>query len=335
MTKQFIIDYFTFTKKERNGIWALLFLIMLFCIAPFFYPIFFAKNNATINPALQQQIATLQITEDSNTTGNYKNYNNENNNGGFRDYNVKHAIYDNSIKGELFNFDPNTLNQAGWEKLGVSPKAAATIINYTNKGGHFYNPEDIGKMYSLSDAMVERLLPFVQIAKKEYPKKTYNNTYSQNNTTNNNINLPIEKKTTYQDFLNSYVIDINTADTTAWKKLPGIGSKLSARIVNYKNKLGGFLNVAQVAETFGLADSTFQKIKPNLQCTPNNITTIAINSCTLEQLNIHPYITKSIANNIIQYRTQHGKYKQSSDLLKLATITPEIVAKITPYLIFD
>ena len=330
MNKQFIIDYFTFTQKERYGAIALITLVVALFITPYFFNYFHTTKIQKPSNALLQQIAALQLHSDT-TNSNYNN--NENSNGNFRDYNAKHtALLNNTIKGELFNFDPNTLNQAGWEKLGVSPKAAATIINYTTKGGHFYTPEDLGKIYSLSDAMVERLLPFVQIAKKQNEPKTYvNNNYPNKNTANSTE----PKKQSYQDFISNYVIDINTADTTAWKKLPGIGSKLSARIVNYKNKLGGFLSVAQVAETFGLADSTFQKIKPNLQCTPNNIATIAINTCTLEQLNAHPYITKSVANNIIQYRTQHGKYNSTNDLLKLATINNDILLKISPYLNFE
>jgi DNA uptake protein ComE-like DNA-binding protein len=62
-----------------------------------------------------------------------------------------------------------------------------------------------------------------------------------------------------------FIIDINSADTTSFIALPGIGSKLAARIINFRDKLGGFYSVAQVGETFGLPDSTFQKIKQYLK----------------------------------------------------------------------
>ena len=57
------------------------------------------------------------------------------------------------------------------------------------------------------------------------------------------------------------IIDVNTADTSAFISLPGIGSKLAARIVTFREKLGGFYSVEQIGETYGLPDSTFQKIK--------------------------------------------------------------------------
>ena len=59
-------------------------------------------------------------------------------------------------------------------------------------------------------------------------------------------------------------VDINLADTSDFINLPGIGSKLSQRIIAFRNKLGGFYSIDQVGETYLLPDSTFQKIKPGL-----------------------------------------------------------------------
>jgi competence protein ComEA len=59
-------------------------------------------------------------------------------------------------------------------------------------------------------------------------------------------------------------ININAADTSAFSTLPGIGSKLANRIITFREKLGGFYSANQVAEVYGLPDSTFLKIKPYL-----------------------------------------------------------------------
>ena len=61
-------------------------------------------------------------------------------------------------------------------------------------------------------------------------------------------------------------IDINTADTTAFIALPGIGSKLANRIIAFRTKLGGFSDVDQIREVYGLKDSVFQIIHPFLSC---------------------------------------------------------------------
>ena len=54
-------------------------------------------------------------------------------------------------------------------------------------------------------------------------------------------------------------VDINTADTTAFISLPGIGSKLAARIVNFRDKLGGFYSIDQVGETLAYLILLFKR----------------------------------------------------------------------------
>ncbi len=130
------------------------------------------------------------------------------------------------------------------------------------------------------------------------------------------------------------IIDINMADTTVFISLPGIGSKLATRIVTYREKLHGFHSVEQVAETFGLPDSTFQKIKPRLVVSDSAITKININKATAEDLKT-PYINYNLANIIFQYRVQHGPYKNLADLKKIMLIDDVLLNKISPYLTLE
>ncbi|MBL0145686.1 MAG: helix-hairpin-helix domain-containing protein [Chitinophagaceae bacterium] len=128
------------------------------------------------------------------------------------------------------------------------------------------------------------------------------------------------------------VIDINSADTTAFIALPGIGSKLAQRITAFRDKLGGFYKIEQVAETFGLPDSTFQKIKPRLSVNSSAIKKYNINTATVDEMKTHPYIRYNIANAIIQYRNQHGNFSNVADVKKIMIIDETIFAKISPYL---
>ncbi|HMK26573.1 MAG TPA: helix-hairpin-helix domain-containing protein, partial [Chitinophagaceae bacterium] len=128
------------------------------------------------------------------------------------------------------------------------------------------------------------------------------------------------------------VIDINSADTTALIALPGIGSKLAARIINFRDKLGGFYSVTQVGETFGLPDSTFQKIKQYLKLENTSTRKININTATVDELKAHPYIRWSLANPIVAYRNEHGPFSKVEDIKKVMAVTDEIYNKIAPYL---
>ena len=114
--------------------------------------------------------------------------------------------------------------------------------------------------------------------------------------------------------------------------MPGIGSKLANRIIAFREKLGGFYKVEQVAETYGLPDSVFQKIKEKLVIGNSNVKKMNINNATVDELKVHPYIRYNIANAIVQYRNAHGNFSTVQDLKKIMIITEDIYSKVAPYL---
>ena len=128
--------------------------------------------------------------------------------------------------------------------------------------------------------------------------------------------------------------DINTGDTTAFIALPGIGSKLALRIVTFRDKLGGFLSVSQIAEVYGLKDSVFQIIKPYLKCDVNGVHKIEINIAARDELKNHPYIRWSIADAIVSYRDQHGPFTSAADFRKIESVDAEALEKMMPYISF-
>ncbi len=317
MWKKFVKDYLRFTKKDRVGVMVLLTLIFLVVLLPYLWPV--KKATAPNKQELEQlrrQMAQLQQSDTAaNQTAGEPT---------FSEHYASSGKYP-SPKADLFYFDPNTLDPAGWKRLGIRDKTNATIQNYLSKGGRFRQPQDIGKIYGLFKDDYERLLPWVRIKgeavtgfTEKYAKKEYVATAT-----------PVypEKRVAAP-----VAIDINIADTTAFIALPGIGSKLAARIVNFRDKLGGFYGVQQLAETYGLPDSTFGKIKPLLQCNRPVVKQININTADANTLKQHPYIRWNLANLIVKYREQHGDFKSVEDLLQLATVEPQLMEKIRPYL---
>ena len=313
MWKKIFSNYFTFTKKERRGTIVLLLLIMFFIALPFLYPLFIKPKptdastfkNEIVTLKIKQQDTVKQFTQRNFDEENYQNY-----------YQPSEKNYTKNFKGELFYFDPNTATTADWQRLGLRDKTIATIQNYLSKGGRFYKPEDIGKIWGLHPDEVQRLIPYVQITPKEnnYPKKDY------------------ETKTFDKPKNTISVIDINNADTTTLIALPGIGSKLAQRIINFRDKLGGFYKAEQVAETFGLPDSTFQKIKPRLTINNLTIKQFNINTASVDEMKTHPYIRYNIANAIVQYRSQHGNFLSVADIKKIMMVTEDVYNKVAPYL---
>ena len=314
MWKQTLSAYFNFTIKERRGIIVILALILFFIILPFLYPLFI-KSKPVNTAAFKNEIAALKIKQDSTPGYVKKDLNDDDGYPSYYQPSEKN-YYKNNSKGELFYFDPNTASAADWKRLGLRDKTIGTIQNYLSKGGHFYKPEDISKIWGLHPDEVERLLPYVQMAAKEnnYPQQQY------------------ETKVYDKPKYSPAVIDINTADTAALIALPGIGSKLAQRIINFRDKLGGFYKTEQVCETFGLADSTFQKIKTRLTVSNAAIKQLNINTAAVDELKLHPYIRYTIANAIVQYRSQHGNFTSVAAIKNIMMVTEDIYSKAAPYL---
>ncbi|MFN9114621.1 MAG: ComEA family DNA-binding protein, partial [Bacteroidota bacterium] len=134
---------------------------------------------------------------------------------------------------------------------------------------------------------------------------------------------------------NKQTIDINTAIQEQWEGLKGIGPGLASRIIKFREKLGGFISIDQVKETYGLPDSTFQQIRVKLVYNEKSVTQLNINELSLEQLATHPYIRYKAARAIISYREQHGRYQSLRELENIESIAPETLHKMEKYLTTD
>ena len=318
--KEIVADYLTFTRKERIGIITVLSLITI----AIFLPALFSYQEGTSQQTPDTSwIAAIKKLERTETYTEKTGAENENSVTAYQYDPSKNNYNNNRSEGELFYFDPNTLSKDGWQKLGLRYKTIQTIQNYLSKGGHFKKPEDLQRVYGLHKDEYERLVPYVKIEPGLRGNENIRFTENKNAS---------ETKPDFRKTLSYTSIDINTADTTAFISLPGIGNKLASRIVNFRDKLGGFYEVEQVKETFGLPDSTFQKIKHYLRLESHTVRKININTATIDELKAHPYIKYSIANPIINYRNEHELFSSVEDLKKIMIITDELYRKIEPYL---
>ncbi len=320
--QEFLKDYLSFTRKERIGILILTGLIVIVALLPEVVSVKLGRLNSNPDTTWFSEVKKLEIKIDDAPEDNASGEEESN----YQFEPSKGSYYANQYaKTELFYFDPNTLPADGWKKLGLRNRTIQTIQNYLAKGGHFNKPEDLQKIYGLHKDEYSRLVPFIKIELKPESKELVS-TFAKST----------EPATVISKYPARYsAIEINTADTTAFIALPGIGSKLAARIVNFRDKLGGFYSVEQIAETFGLPDSTFQKLKPYLKLENMVLKKININTATVDELKAHPYIKFSLANPIVAYRNEHGPFSKIEDIKKVMAVSEEIYQKISPYLTIE
>lgn len=304
-----ILPYFVFTRRERKGIYFLLMIITAMWVIPYF----FANDISDISV---EELEQIHIAEDSISVWQ-------------KQPEKGRRVFKKTFSPKsLFYFDPNNATDSVWRELGLSDKTIGTLQKYISRGGRFRSAEELGKIYGFPAEAISILGPYIRISHQ--PKF---NTYPKGMQNDETQHMPFKKsypKREIQSF------PINHGDSANWESLPGIGAKLASRIIQFRSKLGGFHSIQQVSETYGLPDSTFQKIKPYLL--PDELpreAIIELNHASQEELQQHPYISYQIAKLIVAYRNQHGPFRHNEDLLKIALITPELLLKISPYLKAD
>jgi competence protein ComEA len=75
---------------------------------------------------------------------------------------------------------------------------------------------------------------------------------------------PIQEKPADLKAAPVQVININTAPAEQLERLPGVGPKTAARIIEYRQKNGGFKKVEELMNVRGIGEKAFLKMKPQL-----------------------------------------------------------------------
>ncbi|MBC8052103.1 MAG: helix-hairpin-helix domain-containing protein [Sphingobacteriaceae bacterium] len=302
--KKSLKEFFSFSKAELNGLLVFSLLVMIIAMAPSIYS-YFSPPEIYNHSSFKKEVNELMASASKQQSQKYFSA-------------VRKEIEEKEVASELFVFNPNNLPDEDWMRLGLSAKQIRVIKNYESKGGRFYTKEDLRKIYSIRPGLYSRLEPFIQIPERTNAyKKDYVNTYKT------------------RDVPRVAVIDINKSDSTQLESLNGIGPAFASRIIKYRNRLGGFCKKEQLKEVYGLDSTLYQKLVNQIAVNPAAVRQISINTATFEDLKKHPYLSYKQMNAIIQYRKQHGMYKDINDLKPIAILNDNVLAKIEPYLSFN
>ena len=138
-----------------------------------------------------------------------------------------------------------------------------------------------------------------------------------------------------EKFTEGTIVELNTADTTILKKVPGIGSAFAKRIVGYRALLGGYYSVTQLGEVYGIDEDRYQAFIPWFTADPSFIKKLEINTLPQDSLPRHPYISYAQARVIRQLRRQKGKLTGWENLQLLNEFTESDKTRLQPYISFE
>lgn len=191
---------------------------------------------------------------------------------------------------ESFKFNPNTASVEDLIRLGFSEKQALSIDNYRAKGGKFRRKSDFAKSYVVADSVFKRLEPFIDIP----------------------------------------LLDINKADSAQFDALPGIGGYFAAKMVSFREMLGGYSHPEQLLDIYNFGEERYEKLRDLIECSPP-ADSFKLWTLSPDELRKHPYIKDwNTAKSIVFFRENNSKDKWTvEELQKAGVLSEEKASKLS------
>jgi DNA uptake protein ComE-like DNA-binding protein len=127
-------------------------------------------------------------------------------------------------------------------------------------------------------------------------------------------------------------VDINRADSAQLLPLPGIGPVFAGRIIKFRNLLGGFVHVDQLAEVYGLPSETIERIRSRIWIDGSAIRKIRIDSASFSELLRHPYLDYGDVKALLEYREFKGKISTADELRENHVLPDSTINRIDGYI---
>lgn len=223
------------------------------------------------------------------------------------------------LKIKLTPFDPNKADSSTLIHLGIPSYIAHNILQYRRKKGIFRSSHSFAKIYGLKRKLYLQLKPYITIG-KEYKISTDSNRIKKDTTLYEN-----------HKFEHLKAIDLNKADSSLLKKIPGIGSGISKMILKYRQQLGGYTSVQQLKEISYVQDSLLKWFHIYQRPTPK----LYINKFSIERLRAHPYLNFYQAKVIVEYRRKFGTISSLEALALYEEFTSNDLKRLKPYINFE
>ncbi len=222
-----------------------------------------------------------------------------------------------------FPFNPNTADSATLIKVGLKSWQVKNLLAYRRAGGRWKDADDFKRLYGLSEEEYQRLRPYIQIPP---PVKDVYFTEKDRARQDSLRQLRPEK------FAELTVLDLNTVDTLTLRKIPGIGVGYSRAIVSYRQRLGGFVSVAQLKDIEGLPERIEEWFTVDENAEVNRI---SINKSDFKTLVRHPYLSYEQVKVITTHIRKYGQLRSWKDLQLYPEFTPQDFERLTPYFVFE
>ncbi len=212
-------------------------------------------------------------------------------------------------------FNPNFISDYKGYLLGMSPEEIDRLHAHREKELWVNSAEEFKQVTDISDSLLLKISPYFKFP--EWRQKP-----SVNNSSKRAFSEAVTKH------------DLNSATAEELQKINGIGEKLSARIVNYRESIGGFRSELQLQDVYGLSSEVIQRVKQRFEVRESKEKQ-NINSIELIPLSELPYFDYELARKVVSFRKSNSGIKSFEELVNIPGFPVEKIDRIKLYLAID
>ncbi|WP_439128736.1 helix-hairpin-helix domain-containing protein [Polaribacter sp.] len=304
---KFLKPHFWYNKSQRNGVFLLALLILIFQGIIFFAD-FSSQEKVDFNSpqilAFHSKIDSLKLVELENR------------------------------KPKIFPFNPNYITDYKGEQLGMSLKEIDRLLAFRKTNKFVNSKEDFQQVTKISDSLLNKIAPYFK-----FPDWVVQRNRNQQKGFNTNASKTKKYGESSYNNKPKHIItstDINKATQEDFKTIYGVGEKLSERIIKYRSKLQGFSLDKQLFEVWGLKKEVAEKVLEIFKIVEKPIIVKEnVNTLTFKQLLKNPYIDYELCKKIFDYRDQVAELQDIKELTNIKGFPLDKYDRIVLYLVAE
>jgi DNA uptake protein ComE-like DNA-binding protein len=219
----------------------------------------------------------------------------------------------------IYPFNPNYITDYKGYTLGMGTDELDRLMAYRASGRFVNSAEEFQAVTQISDSLLNRISPYFKFPDWATSKRTSFKTASTPKSS------AIKKEEAKKDLNGVTAFDL--------KKINGIGEVLSARIIKFRDRLGGFLIDDQLYDVYGLEKEVADRaLAKYTVLEPPTIVRLNVNDATAAELSQLIYLQRVVAQRIVDYRNANGNLESWDDLIKIKDFPADKIDRIKLYL---
>ena len=288
-------SHFVFNRSQRSGILFLVLLMTILMHVNYFYDF----SSPDIMDIYSPEMKGLQKEIDS-----------------------LRLVEIETRKPKRYPFNPNYMTDFKAYTLGLSPQEFDRLKDFRIKNQWVNSVADFKRVTKVSDVVLAEISPLFKFPEWVSQPKSRGNSFEQEGRAKGFTELPFNKKT-----------DLNLATLSQLEKVSGIGKSLSKRIIDYREKLGGFSADIQLYGVWGLHQDVVKRTLHVFTVkTPKTVRPINLHKASASDIATIPGVSFDLAKEIWEFVVLRGRIESVSELEKIEGLSEAKLKLIQLYL---